>query len=491
MFTGIYPTDSCVYIKGVMTDTLFRDGVFWAKTSLDGSILSLTEIVETKKAYNSWTPKIKKNKKGNFVFGGTADDGIRKGFIIELSPEGKTLKYKEFVSPLYPTHPFIAVSSVLPLPNGGYVASGNLTNVTQENTLYAKFDDDFNLLFSKALGTTKFYETVLSTAIDNQNHILLGGWEFRQSIEKNIVSRKTITRLDSLGENITFQWKWPQADFPKWRGWSVYEMLVEPDGSIIGASAITEEISWSNPMYAELWEYPTLFKLNPDYSMAWETRIDFPPYSQTGENVRVVKANDDKGYVVAGTLDRVEKLNAQGEIVNPYKIFGLISKVGNDGKITWARYLSFFTDTTSEYHHKVHDFAAAPGGGYWLCGEVTRSLPNEPLQQGWLVRVDDYGCLSPGCHLVGTEDTPTLEDNITVYPNPASEYIVVHHAGHEFLKGRFRIVDMQGRTVQDWAAVVNDMSTVFDVSHYPSGNYVLQYSEGGQMLVARQFAVSR
>ncbi len=481
VFTGIFPTDSCIYLKGEMINDKFEDGIFWAKADSSGDIYHLEEILTPNKEIDAFSSKILLNNHGNFVFGGIAKDSLRKGFIIELDSDGQILRYKEFLSPLYPAHPFIYVSSVQLLSNGEYAVSGNLTNVTKENTLFAKLDADFNMKLSKAYGTTQLYETNYSMAVDTKNNILLGGWESRQSIEKDIISRKQIIQLDSTGENALQYIKWPEEDLPKWRGWSVYDMLIEPDGSIIGASAITEEIPMSNPMYADLWNYPTVFKLNPDYSLAWETRIHFGDLTSTGQNVRMVRANDGGGYVAAGEIG-----------VSWIGFLGLITKVDKEGKIVWKRTLSFYSDTTANgYFHTTHDFAAAPNSGYWLCGEITRNVPNEPLQQGWLVRVDDYGCLSPGCHLVGTEYTPTLEDNITVYPNPASEYIVVHHAGHEFLKGRFRIVDMQGRTIQDWAAVVNDMSTVFDVSSYPSGNYVLQYSEGGQVMVARQFVVSR
>ncbi|HND87873.1 MAG TPA: hypothetical protein PK971_06090 [Saprospiraceae bacterium] len=39
VFTGVYPTDSCLYAMGVMTDSLLRDGSFFTKMDLSGNII--------------------------------------------------------------------------------------------------------------------------------------------------------------------------------------------------------------------------------------------------------------------------------------------------------------------------------------------------------------------------------------------------------------------------------------------------------------------
>ncbi len=40
-----------------------------------------------------------------------------------------------------------------------------------------------------------------------------------------------------------------------------------------------------------------------------------------------------------------------------------------------------------------------------MVGEV-RDTINAPRQQGWLLKVDEYGCLAPGCQLVSQVESP-------------------------------------------------------------------------------------
>ncbi|HMX41264.1 MAG TPA: T9SS type A sorting domain-containing protein [Saprospiraceae bacterium] len=264
----------------------------------------------------------------------------------------------------------------------------------------------------------------------------------------------------------------------------VKDMVVLPDGSIVGASAIGREKVYTNNVNADLYLYPSIFKMNPDQTLAWETPIGNGHWSVSHEMIRIVPASDGGGYVGTSSVYVV------GTDVSPFKSVSLIAKVAENGDSLWTRYLYFWSDSLGDsYYHKIEDLAAAPGGeGYWLCGQTERQVSGEPLQQGWLLHTDRYGCLSPGCQLVGTGES-SLEDKISLYPNPASEYLVVHHAGHSFSKGRFSIINLRGQVLRDWAAPMDDLSTVFDVGGFPAGAYVLQYREQDEVRLSKQFLV--
>ena len=45
--------------------------------------------------------------------------------------------------------------------------------------------------------------------------------------------------------------------------------------------------------------------------------------------------------------------------------------------------------------------------------------------------------------------------------------------------------------MRDWVAPMDDVSTVFDVSRFPAGAYVLQYREAGGLMVVKSFVVQR
>lgn len=73
-----------------------------------------------------------------------------------------------------------------------------------------------------------------------------------------------------------------------------------------------------------------------------------------------------------------------------------------------------------------------------------------------MLRVDEEGCLVPGCHLVSTEEeaaAPAL--SLHLYPNPAQEYLYVllRDAGIAHRRGAaLQLLDLQGRILQSHPA---------------------------------------
>ena len=308
--------------------------------------------------------------------------------------------------------------------------------------------------------------------------------EFTNLTNHNIVCRKTIAKVDSSGDNLLWEWKSPAAALPPVRGWWVLDMLHLPDGSIIGASGLSkEEIVNSTSSY--LLHTPSLFKLKPDHTLDWETPFRSGVYSDSdNEFIRVVAANEGGGYVATGTVI-VPNYDTTSDVTTQ---LGIIAKVAENGDSLWMRHVYYYSDSTMSRSHAIFDLAAAPGG-YWLCGQAVKYSLTEPRQQGWLLRVDDQGCLVPGCQLVGVGPEAALGDQIKLYPNPASDHLTVYHGGYDFRQGRFRIVDLQGRVLREWVAPANDLSTVLDLSGFTAGTFLLQYLERGEVLAGKPFLV--
>jgi len=486
VFTGVYPTDSCVYIKGVMVDSLLRFGSFFSKADLSGHFVWTIELVEPGKDFNWWDGKLIQNNRGNFVLSGVLKEPEISVFVAEINPSGHMVDYKKFKSPFYPVAQYIVPRAMIALKDGGYALTGILEGTSQQkqNVFLLKLTDSLSVEWYKLFGLTGLRKNGISLLSDNFGNFLIGGMEFNSLIDKGIICRRYILKVDSTGENVLFDWKHPKEGLPSIRGWAVNDMILLPDGSVVGASSISKE----KPINAEtsfLYVYPSFFKLNPDQTLAWERPVGNQRWSDIGNTVvRIAPAQDGNGYVGTGVL------GIWGTDAAPYKDLGFIAKVSDTGDSLWMRYLYFFQDSSSMYFHSVVDLVPAPDGGYWLCGEIQRQLPDEPLQQGWLLRVDNYGCLSPGCQLVSASESP-VEDKISIYPNPAFNYIVVHHGGYTFQKGHFSILNQQGQVVRDWVAPMDDVSTVFDVSRFPAGAYVLQYREAGGLMVVKSFVVQR
>ena len=485
VFTGIHSTDSCLYIKGVMTDSLYRSGSFFLKASLNGDILEKTEFVETQKIIDSWSNDLIQNIAGNFLLLGyqlQVEEPTFTAFLKEISPSGETLREQHVTSPFYPSDKFIITSGVVQNDDGSYFVSGNLGNTNNNKAVYflAIIDSSFGQVKTNTY-TGPDSEGAYSSAYDKYTgNILIGGWEFTIGFVPNKASRKRITKIDATTGSVLWNWVYPPG-LPVERAAPVMDMLPLPDGSIIGASSV----SITRPVgdYEEFFYYPTIFKLNADRSLAWERRMgNGRYYLEESWMQAVLPANDGGGYIGAAAVNFRDTLQTGENTV------GIIAKVSEQGDSLWARYI--YQPFPLLRLHRVYDIQpSANKDGYYIAGTNFVPINNEGQvqQQGWLVRVDNYGCLSPGCHLQVYSPEAPLEDNIHLYPNPTSAYVVIDHGGHDFSKGLFRIHDAQGRVLSEWRAPQGELSTLVSVAQYPAGQYWLWYEGPGGERVRKGF----
>ncbi|MBL7797806.1 MAG: T9SS type A sorting domain-containing protein, partial [Saprospiraceae bacterium] len=107
-------------------------------------------------------------------------------------------------------------------------------------------------------------------------------------------------------------------------------------------------------------------------------------------------------------------------------------------------------------------------------------------QRGWIIAVDDYGCLVPGCHLVSPAGEPRQEMPVVLlYPNPVRDALNVYYRGKagESKSSFFQIVDATGRVLKSWHSGSDDETMVVFADFLPTGSYFLQcMSEDGRLL---------
>lgn len=488
VFTGIFPTDSCLYLKGVMTDSLGRAGSFFSKVDLSGNFIKTTELVDSTIDYDSWWPKLIPTPGGNFLLTGyRVQAGDMACFIAEITPNGEVYQIKHFRSPYYPSDVFIVPLAHKYSSDGLFFVTGNIRHPTgYSHGFLAKMNKNLEIKWIKIMvaNAPLLYQGLYSLLLKENGDVILGGWTHSRLGDLNTHCRKWVTEVDSTGENTVWSWQNPPSGLPPVRGWKVNDLIELPDGSIIGASAVCKEYP-INSVSSILRSYPSMFKLSPDHTLAWETWLGNGRFSSDDREVlRIASANDGQGYVGAGSINILDTLTD----FLPIRL-GFMGKVAENGDSLWMRYIYHLEPLQNDRFHRVYDMAPAPGGGYWVCGEVTEQVPDNPLQQGWLLYVDDYGCISPGCQLIGTTETP-LGEKLSIYPNPASDYLILHHAGYDFSKGRFFIVSAQGQVLRDWASPVDDLSTVINLQTFPAGVYQLQYTETSGTSITKAFVVA-
>jgi hypothetical protein len=167
---------------------------------------------------------------------------------------------------------------------------------------------------------------------------------------------------------------------------------------------------------------------------------------------------------------------------------GLIVSISQNGDSLWQR--QYIARGTEEYNNinEFLDIKLCPDGGYLLCGSTAINPPPFPdnySQAGWLMKVDEYGCFIPGCHLVGLKQEANDKMDIKIYPNPAKDFISVIH-GHDKILD-IDILNLNGVSVKKYKSV-NKLETNFlALDNLSSGEYIMNFYERGKLLESKKF----
>ncbi|MDO8366653.1 MAG: hypothetical protein Q7T20_07655, partial [Saprospiraceae bacterium] len=130
---------------------------------------------------------------------------------------------------------------------------------------------------------------------------------------------------------------------------------------------------------------------------------------------------------------------------------GLIMKITPNLEIFWKREYRV-SPPESMLHEIFYEGVEMPDHGFVLCGGAFGSLDDSTNANGWVIRVDSFGCLEPGCQLnSAVEDPPIPEQDIglSLSPNPTSgqSRLTLTREGAVLLG--VRVLDVQGRVVSD------------------------------------------
>jgi len=245
-----------------------------------------------------------------------------------------------------------------------------------------------------------------------------------------------------------------------------------------------------------------VLKLDTLGSIHWVTTYqDFHPM-RVKDFTNVVQTCDGN-YVAGGSWTSSpgseEILPGQNDV--DLDQFAFIIKLDNStGAILWERkyrFLEIYRD-----QHTLVDMKATLDGGVIFCGEARDSyqILEGPIQQGWLVKLDECGCLVPGCdtlcNYVGcsvADSTffPVVPSHFIVGPNPAAQFINIYFAGGDLdlTQTHFDMYDLQGRLVYSFAPDARDTTYMLSTDQFASGTYVLLLHHNGEKVQEQKIVV--
>ena len=289
-------------------------------------------------------------------------------------------------------------------------------------------------------------------------------------------------------------------DFSVIEGWKgqefeVQDMVVMDDGSVLFTTLMFYPHHIGVLEQENLVHRPIAVKLNTDWEIAWISDFGIENWQKGAYNMpqSIVRSTSDIGYltlIVHSDFDFVK--DDPNEIEQ--NISGMLIHIDDEGDVLWKRHYQYeHPDTTIAY--RLYELEPHPDGGYLLAGRIGFGYESyveggdSIFTRSWLLKVDEHGCLVPGCQDINTStvDSEDDADIFTVYPNPvASQLYISDPEAHT--TDVYRLTDAQGRLVHSFHPDRSGLSSiVVNMTALTSGVYFIsKLSSAGQVLATKK-----
>lgn len=475
-FMSVLATDSCYYVIGTVTDSFFRAGAMWGKIDLKGDLLALKTFRHPQKDYFNDYGDIQSTSEG-FLFNiGSYNDSepSTQAIFYLYNQQGDTLLTRKYKSVLYPASNFVVPTNVIQKSDGGFaILAAHHKDDDSKNTEISLLLTD-SLLQVQAYhqyGGTPLNETPSSLIFDNDGGFIIGAERSNDGqVFKGFYNLTLIIKTDSMGKEI---WRWLSPGKLEDEAKAIIQTT---DGGLVVASGYGMESS-NNPHYHSLFWDSMIYKLDSNRNMVWKTLFrGFHPSTQT-EIAEMVAAGDENGFVAACII-------AEKEGNDPAYHTSWLIKVSLQGDSLWAIPYTYFDGEFVA--PEVYDMKATPDGGYVLVGfsrYVGLPVP------GWIMKVDSFGCLIPGCNPTNAVVEPgQINPSLVVYPNPVSDLLNFHLRGTpRTYNAAFRILNQEGKLMAETGLVNVQATFTIPVAGWQPGVYWLEGLTNGVKICSTKF----
>ena len=481
ILTGLEVTDSCYYITGLSRDTSSckLGALFYKLDTLGNEILHKIYIVKDRS--DTWSACLRTDIDGNLIVAGEVFDSTQvSSMMIKYTPQGDTLwtrRYRDQADLLG----FLRSDDMVIAPDSSYILVGQTNNAYNNSFQILNIERDGSIRWNKTIGHGYNYngEHSLVTLEDgfvmgyvhtNTNQTPIG-YDVFCNIKKHDYAGNLLwewqndTNIQLLGANDLIQ--------TKDKGWVV-------------GSAIGKEFLRTGGTSSILARECYVFKLDSARNWLWGTPLRAHNYTLRSKIIKVIEQPDSNLMVFGVTVDT---FNLNGDDTWQYN--ALVAKLSESGDSLWSHQYHYMIQARAE--HEIFDVEQTHDGGYLIAGQALFTGQG-PYQQGWLLKLDQHGCLVPGCHLPDTTNSILPIDaqpqaELKLYPNPAVDYLNVLYRNKQVgEKLTFRILDAQGRVIQSHTTRdISDKTYIFPVWELLSGWYVLEVRQDGVLVGSEVF----
>lgn len=392
------------------------------------------------------------------------ENDIHQYLLFKYNLDGDTVSSMRFYSPTIDQDDFVGIAQVVKS------SDSNLLLRVNNSTGFFGTGGDFFIEKLTPEGESLWQYLYATPQSPDYNYVLIptdsGGAIIIPSLideDETPVINHLVIELDSIGQLVHNE----VTDFDYSSG-SIRDALLD-NQHLVAVSTLRN---------GEEQEYhPALVKMTMDGEPLWHVPAWPGDFNYWHRGKRVIKTQDGQ-YLLGGDY----RTDVEGGF-NWHQQDAFLSKYSTDGEVLWHRKYTFLD--SERHHHTLQDLEPTSDGGYIFCGESRDDTSEaiEPTQQGWLVKLDQYGCLVEGCHLSDNiEEQAADQKYFKAGPNPAADFLNIYQTKALDNSHTYQLHDIKGNLLEHFPAADFQTTFMLPVHQYASGTYILSLLENGSPL---------
>lgn len=178
-----------------------------------------------------------------------------------------------------------------------------------------------------------------------------------------------------------------------------------------------------------------LMKIDKQGNKVWETIYGSDRHDHFVEPIE----NSDSSIVVMGyqTSERPTINDADAWLL----------KFDKKGKLLWERVYNNYSALRHQHPDDLlYSMRITEDKGFVMVGWSDNPVLQNPSQDVWLLKVDSFGCLVPGCQGVGIDGKRISTEEVLICPNPTQQQFMLKHIENIVY---YKLLDALGKTVQE------------------------------------------
>ena len=486
---SLVENDSFYFVSGIGlddVDSFYVISSYLQKINKNGETIDLQMFVDStnERTYEQGRNNLRNSKDGNFFQSGyQRENGEIDPYMIKFDDQGEIIFQTLLKSKFEEGNGFELDADYIELPNGEIITVTRCQRNDQGNNAAAeiciyKLSSEGEILWQKVIEDPDRRDVTTQLLLHPNGNIVILGGKNRLHVDLFPLTWSSITEIDIEGELIN-QWESEPLDSL---------------GAISSGIIVKDEYILSTDIWIELYPDvqtivdPTILKLDKNFNEVWRFshyNVKDSLFAPGLGYSKLIELSDSK-FIAVGISHIGDIENVNGDFSDE---FGKIIKFNGDGEILWERNYQYFGDEAYFDNHVFNDVIETNDGGFLACGEIKFPIGNTKRQYSWLVKMDEYGCIVPGCQdIIDNTITVSKTADLKLFPNPVSDVlnVAVNHQG-SFKDARIIISNSLGQRIKSYRVELPNLTMMMDVSGLQAGTYFLTYVVEGVVLKTEGF----